>query len=206
MAASRDWLTCCSVFSLVYASTCPNVSFVPSSSSLIGGLVHPFFTCKRHTTLNASIHFATSSEEERRASPLRLRIDTMRTTSLLLPSTGYPWLWIRGMDVWFTSSNRRGYPLSLCLSQVEAVALNGTYSHCRFIYCNKHGQAPLRMRIDPIFVFADAGTHISDHKRASQVHKYITLHLRQKQGQNAIAHAYGWVCRWWDTYIKPQAC
>ena len=27
-----------------------------------------------------------------------------------------------------------------------------------------------------------------------------------KQGQNAIAHAYGRVCRWWDTYIEPQAC
>ncbi len=50
------------------------------------------------------------------------------------------------------------------------------------------------------------GTHISYHKPAKTVHMYITLHLRQKQGQNAIAHAYGRVCRWWDTYIIPQAC
>ena len=35
---------------------------------------------------------------------------------------------------------------------------------------------------------------------------YITLHPRQKQGQNAIAHACGWICRWWDTYITPQSC
>ena len=62
------------------------------------------------------------------------------------------------------------------------------------------------MRMDPIFVFADAGTHISNHKRAAIVHMYITLHPRQKQGQNAIAHACGWICRWWDTYITPQAC
>ena len=53
---------------------------------------------------------------------------------------------------------------------------------------------------------ADGGTHISYHNRAKTVHMYITLHLRQKQGQNAIAHAYGRVCRWWDTYIEPQAC
>ena len=45
-------------------------------------LVHPFFTCKRHTTLNASIHFATSSEKERRTSPLRLRIETMKDHKL----------------------------------------------------------------------------------------------------------------------------
>ena len=62
------------------------------------------------------------------------------------------------------------------------------------------------MRMDPIFVFADAGTHISDHNRAKTVRVYITLHPRQKQRQHAIAHACGWVCRWWDTYITPQAC
>ena len=28
----------------------------------------------------------------------------------------------------------------------------------------------------------------------------------KKQGQNAIAHAYGRIGRWWDTYIIPQAC
>ena len=59
------------------------------------------------------------------------------------------------------------------------------------------------MRMD---AFADGGTHISNHKPAKTVHMYITLHLRQKQGQKAIAHAYGRVCRWWDTYIEPQAC
>ena len=93
------------------------------------------------------------------------------------------------------------------------------------------------MGMDPIFVFADAGTHISDHNRvyyASSTAKtrttrhcacvwmglqmvghvyhttsvllWSTCILRQKQGQNAIAHACGRVCRWWDTYITPQAC
>ena len=109
-----------------------------------------------------------------------------------------------------TSSNRRGYPpIPLSVSsrgcRLTYIALNVTYSYCRFIYCNKQGQTPLRMRIDHIF-FADAGTHISDHTRAAQVHMYITLHLRQKQGQNAIAHAYWRIGRWWDTYIIPQAC
>ena len=55
------------------------------------------------------------------------------------------------------------------------------------------------MRIDHIFFFADAGTPISDNTRIS------TLHLRQKREQNAIAHAYGCVCRWWGhiSYHEP---
>ena len=73
----------------------------------------------------------------------------------------------------------------------------------RFIYGKNKDKTPLRMRMDGS---ADGGTHISYHNRAKTVHMYITLHLRQKQGQNAIAHAYGRVCRWWDTYIEPQAC
>ena len=28
----------------------------------------------------------------------------------------------------------------------------------------------------------------------------------KNKDKNAIAHAYGRVCRWWDTYIEPQAC
>ena len=41
------------------------------------------------------------------------------------------------------------------------------------------------------------GTPISYHEPATIVHMYITRHLRQKQGQNAIAHAYGRIGRWW---------
>ena len=64
------------------------------------------------------------------------------------------------------------------------------------------------MRVDG---FADGGTHIShhnpattaimlsNHNRANRAIMYITLHPRQKQRQNAIAHACGRVCRWWDT-------
>ena len=51
------------------------------------------------------------------------------------------------------------------------------------------------MRMD---LFADGGTPISYHEPATIVHMYITRHLRQKQGQNAIAHAYGRIGRWWD--------
>ena len=43
------------------------------------------------------------------------------------------------------------------------------------------------MRIDGL---VDGGTHISYHKPAKTVRIYMTLDLRQKQGQNAIAHAY----------------
>ena len=28
----------------------------------------------------------------------------------------------------------------------------------------------------------------------------------QSSGTNAIAHACGRICTWWDTYIKPRAC
>ena len=59
------------------------------------------------------------------------------------------------------------------------------------------------MRVDG---FADGGTRISHHNRAKTAIMYITLHPRQKQGQSAIAHACGRVCRWWDTYIDPQSC
>ena len=59
------------------------------------------------------------------------------------------------------------------------------------------------MRVDG---FADGGTRISHHKRAKTAIVYITLHPRQKQRQKGIAHACGRVCRWWDTYITPQAC
>ena len=44
------------------------------------------------------------------------------------------------------------------------------------------------MRVDG---FADGGTRISHHKRAKTAIMYITLHPRQKQKQNAIAHACG---------------
>ena len=73
----------------------------------------------------------------------------------------------------------------------------------RFVQCKNKDKAPLRMRVDG---FADGGTHISNHNRADRAIVYITLHPRQKQGQNAIAHACGRVCRWWDTYITPQSC
>ena len=73
----------------------------------------------------------------------------------------------------------------------------------RFIHGKNKGKTPLRMRVDG---FADGGTRISNHNRAKTAIVYITLHPRQKQGQNAIAHACGWVCRWWDTYINPQSC
>ena len=103
---------------------------VPSSSSLIGGYGNvgfgpPLFTCKRHTTLNASIHFATSSEKERRASPLRLRIETIEdhNASVRMDVLGQRTANVTQLClVFFTSSNRRGYPLSLCLSRVEVVA------------------------------------------------------------------------------------
>ena len=65
------------------------------------------------------------------------------------------------------------------------------------------GKTPLRMRVDG---FAYGGTRISHHERANRAIMYITLHTRQKQGQNAIAHACGWICRWWDTYINPHSC
>ena len=49
--------------------------------------------------------------------------------------------WFRLMDVTqlchtdFTSSNHLGYPLSHCLSRVEVVPLNATYSYCRHWAC-----------------------------------------------------------------------
>ena len=92
----------------------------------------------------------------------------MRTTSLLLPSTGYPWLWVY---------LRRGVPPYPCV--------------CVWTLC---------------LCFADGGTRISHHNRAKTAIVYITLRSMQKQGQNAIAHACGRVCRWWDTYITPQSC
>ena len=106
----------------------------------------------------------------------------------------------------FTSTNHRGYPpIPLSVSsrgcRLTYIPLNVTYSYCRFIYCNKQGQTPLRMRIDHIFVFCRCWDTTADHKPAAQVHKYITPHLRQKTRTNAIAHAYGRVCRWWDTTI-----
>ena len=48
-------------------------------------------------------------------------------------------------------------PIPLSVSsrscRLTYIPLNATYSYWRFIYCNKQGQTPLRMRIDPIFVF-----------------------------------------------------
>ena len=73
----------------------------------------------------------------------------------------------------------------------------------RDIYGKNKDKTPLRMRMDGL---VDGGTHISYHKPAKTCHMYITRHLRQKQGQNAIAHAYGRIGRWWDTYIILQAC
>ena len=73
----------------------------------------------------------------------------------------------------------------------------------RFVQCKNKDKTPLRMRVDG---FADGGTHISHHNRVKTAIMYITLHPRQKQRQNAIAHACGWVCRWWNTYITPQSC
>ena len=49
------------------------------------------------------------------------------------------------------------------------------------------------------------GTPISYHKPATIVHMYLTRHLRQKQGQNAIAHAYGFVCRWWGHLYRTTS-
>ena len=72
-----------------------------ATSSLIGGYasvgwVHPF------------LHVNDTQHSTR---PLRRR----RTASLLLPSTGNPWLWIRGMDVYLLqSSGIPPYP-SVCL-------------------------------------------------------------------------------------------
>ena len=73
----------------------------------------------------------------------------------------------------------------------------------RFVQCKNKDKTPLRMRVDG---FADGGTHISHHNRAKTAIMYMTLRSMQKQGQNAIAHACGRVCRWWDTYITPQSC
>ena len=73
----------------------------------------------------------------------------------------------------------------------------------RFIHGKNKGKTPLRMRVDG---FADGGTRISHHNRDKTAIVYITLRSMQKQGQNAIAHACGRVCRWWDTYITPQSC
>ena len=73
----------------------------------------------------------------------------------------------------------------------------------RFVQCKNKDKTPLRMRVDG---FADGVTRISHHNRAKTAIMYITLRSMQKQGQNAIAHACGWVCRWWDTYITPQSC
>ena len=95
--------------------------------------------------------------------------------------------------------------------RVDGFADGGTHisTHTRaktdhlYIRTKKQGQMPLRMRVDG---FADGGTHISHHKRANPAIVYITLHPRQKQRPNAIAHACGRVCRWWDTYINPQSC
>ena len=50
------------------------------------------------------------------------------------------------------------------------------------------GKTPLRMRVDG---FAYGGTRISHHERANRAIMYITLHTRQKQRPNAIAHACG---------------
>ena len=60
--------------------------------------------------------------------------------------------------MWFTSSNHWGYPpIPLSVSsrgcRLTYIPLNVTYSYCRFIYCNKHGQTPLRMRIDHIYIY-----------------------------------------------------
>ena len=65
-----------------------------------------------------------------------------------------------------TSSNPRGYPpIPLSVSsrgcRLTYIPLNVTYSYCRFIYCNKQGQTPLRMRIDHIFCFLQMLGHIS---------------------------------------------
>ena len=73
----------------------------------------------------------------------------------------------------------------------------------RFIHGKNKGKTPLRMRVDG---FEDGGTHISHHNRVKTAIVYITLRSMQKQRQNAIAHACGRVCRWWDTYITPQSC
>ena len=72
----------------------------------------------------------------------------------------------------------------------------------RFIHGKNKGKTPLRMRVDG---FADGGTHISHHNRAKTAIVYITLRSMQKQRQNAIAHACGRVCRWWDTYLQPHS-
>ena len=162
-----------------------------------------------HNTQRVHSLHLTSSEGERRASPLRLRIDTMRTTSLLLPSTGYPWLWVY---------------LLLCL-RMDPMFVFFFFCRCWDTYLRSHSccygprvyhasstakrktkrqgqkhKTPLRMRVDG---FADGGTRISHHNRAMTAIVYITLH---PQGQNAIAHACGRVCRWWDTYITQQSC
>ena len=75
----------------------------------------------------------------------------------------------------------------------------------RFVQCKNKDKTPLRMRVDG---FADGVTHISHHNRAKTAIVYITLPPRQKQRQNAIAHACGRVCRWWGhiyhTTIVPR--
>ena len=72
----------------------------------------------------------------------------------------------------------------------------------RFIHGKNKGKTPWRMRVDG---FADGGTRISNHNRADRAIVYITLRSMQKQGQSAIAHACGRVCRWWDTYLQSHS-
>ena len=143
------------VFSIIHISCV--------SSSLTDWSTHFYMKTTHNTQRVHSLHL-TSSEGERRASPLRLRIDTMRTTSLLLPSTGYPWLWVYLLQ----TSGGTPYPC-VCV-----------WTYLRSQSC----------------CYGPRVYH------ASSTAKRKT----KRQGQNAIAHACGRVCRWWDTYITPQSC
>ena len=74
----------------------------------------------------------------------------------------------------------------------------------RFIYCNKQGQTPLRMRIDG---FLQMVGHISPTiimlLRSACILHFIYCN---KQGQTPLRMRIDGFCRWWDTYLQPQSC
>ena len=147
---------------LVAFSSIPSI--VPSSSSLIGGY-------GIHTTLNASIHFATSC----------VCVLIQRGSQACC----YRWVPIDGRD-----AIPIPYPSQVCCY--------GPHVYCASSTAKNKDKMPLRMCMDCLQMVR----HIY---QKSQVccygpHVYCTVKTRT----NAIAHAYGRICRCWDTYLQPQ--
>ena len=110
-----------------------------------------------------------------------------QTTNVLLKSTSIlRFIYGKNKDKRHCACVLTGLQMVGHISQTTNVLLKST-SILRFIYGKNKDKTPLRMRSDG---FADGETHVSNHNHAATVHMYITLHLRQKQGQNAIAHAW----------------